>query len=157
MKPTFQASFLGAIAVAVLIQSPARAASCIIDPKKFDFISSTPQVFHAGSEEQVRSVYGLLQKRLGNLQDQESATLFYTTGSFSRISTSGCEEEKCSGMDVMLGLQACSAEAPDNPEICYPLAATYEGALYCLLAPGLDNYNARKPFSEFNPYSSVTK
>jgi hypothetical protein len=157
MKPTFQARFLCAIAVTVLIQSPARAASCIIDPKQFDFISSSPQLFYAGSEKQVRSIYDLLQKRLGDLSDQESAKLFYTTGSFSRISTSGCEGEKCSGMDIMLGLQACTAEAANSPEICYPLAAIYKGKLYCLLAPALDNYDEQRPFSEFNPYSVPTK
>lgn len=147
------------VAIFLAVHSAALSASCITDASKFDFMITSGQIFYFGKEEEVRRIYTQLEEHIENPTIYGQTKLFYAQGGFKRLFTSNCAEKKCTGMDILEGLQNCSSEAPDasSKNVCHPLAAVYDGKVYCLLAPALDNYSSVKPFQPFNPYGEDRK
>lgn len=128
------------------------AASCVLDPHKFDFMDGSAQVFRSGSEEQIKQVYGVLKDVVKDPSKYGASTIFYATNNYHSITSSLCEKNKCSGLDILKGLQNCSANGREKADACYPLAVVYNDKLYCILQPSLDNYTGKKPVSMLNPF-----
>ncbi|MBB4130155.1 hypothetical protein [Xanthomonas sp. 3075] len=138
---------------ALLASTPAYSMTCTSNPAQFDFMQTSAQVFYFGTEDKVRGIYEKLRQQVGDPRNHARTTLFFADDGLQRLSRSYCESHTCTGMDVIKGLQHCSAAGKEKPgTLCRPLAAIYEGNVYCLLAPGLDTYSNEKPFVNFNPY-----
>lgn len=140
--------------VMMVAHAPAVAAECVTNPRHFDFVNTSAQIFYFGTEQDVRGIYGKLEDELDSSGIPAEATVYYAKGRFNNIVKSSCVGEKCTGSDILNGLQNCSSGPPSPDNTCYPLAAAYKGKLYCMLAPGLDGYGAEKPFKDFNPYEA---
>ena len=144
----------------LLTSTSAYSLTCISNPAQFDFMQTSAQVFYYGKEQAVRDVYETLKQQIGDPSIHARTTLFLVKGDLQQVERAYCEDEKCTGMDVLKSLQQCStsnAQKAGPAEICRPLAAVYKGKVYCMLAPGLDNYSSHKPFVNFNPYGDGGK
>lgn len=144
----------------LLASTSAYSMTCISNPAHFDFMQTSAQVFYYGKEEAVRNVYEKLKEQIGDPNSHARTTLFLVKGDLQQVERAYCKAEKCTGMDVMKNLQQCAApngQGAGPTEICRPLAAVYKGKVYCMLAPGLDNYSSQKPFVNFNPYGDGGK
>ena len=153
---------ISALAVigSLLASTSAYSMTCISNPQHFDFMKTSAQVFYYGKEDKVRGIYEKLKQHIGDPSRHGRTTLFFAQGDLQHVVSSYCEGEKCTGMDILKSLQNCSASSVEGPgpaKICHPLAAVYDGKVYCMLAPGLDNYSNQKPFVNFNPYGDGGK
>src|SRR5690606_24394395 len=137
---------LSAILVLVLAMDPVRAQTCIADKQDFDFMQTSPTKFHHGRSEDVKSVYQRLLKRIGDPAIYGGTSLFYATSDGSAFSQAYCQQGKCTGTDILNGLNKCSVM---NNVGCYPVAAIYDQKLYCLLEPAVNEYQGDKPFDPF--------
>lgn len=142
------------LAFVIFSHAPSLATSCIIDPKKFDFLATSGQIFYFGTEQKVKEIYEKLAKEIATPENYGQTTIFYAQGDFQRLFTSICTDDKCKGSDILRGLQNCSSSVAGSSQqnLCYPLAVVYSGRVYCLLAPALDNYTGKKDYKPFNPY-----
>ena len=134
--------------------------TCISNPTHFDFMQTSAQVFYYGREDRVREIYEKLKQEIVDPSSHGRTTLYLVKGDLQQVVSSYCEAEKCTGMDILKNLGQCSADgaqASAPAKICRPLAAVYKGTVYCMLAPGLDNYSSQKPFVNFNPYGDGGK
>jgi len=128
------------------------ALSCVTDPEKFDFTDDSAQLFHSGTEDQVRKSYGVLREVVKDPSQYGRTTIFYATNKYENITSSYCQADKCNGMDILKGLQDCSHNGRNASDACFPLAIVYKGNLYCLLQPSLENYTNKKEFSTLDPF-----
>ena len=132
--------------ISLVAISPAHAQTCIIDKQDFDFMETSPVKFHRGSIEQVKSVYQALLKQIGDPAIYGGTSLFYVISGIAGFSQAYCPEGKCTGTDILNGLNKCSV---NNNIGCYPVAAIYNEKLYCLLEPAVNEYHGDKPFDPF--------
>lgn|SRR5690606_25127401 len=130
----------------LIVTNVARAESCVSDKNDFDFMATSPTKFHFGKIESVKSAYGNFIDYIGDPGVIGGSSIYYITSDFASFSHAYCEDTKCTGLDILNGLNYCSMYSNKG---CYPLAAIYNGKLYCLLDPSPKYYHSSGPFNPF--------
>tara|TARA_B100000378_G_C18045824_1_gene411950 strand:+ start:1269 stop:1796 length:528 start_codon:yes stop_codon:yes gene_type:complete len=134
----------------LLLPVSAHALSCETDLSKFDFMETSAFKENRGTRDQVTYAYDVLANNIGELDSYPNTTIFYIR-SLGQIAEFRCPKERCTGTDISYtGMLDCQRIVDNKQLTCLPLAAVYNGKLYCLLQPSL---KPGEPYREYVPFS----
>ena len=132
----------------LIVPVSAAAMECEMNPRRFDYLSTSPSEFGQGNPDQVKGAYRALLRLVPDPSKVMPATQYFVEiGNYMTVTGRKCGAVKCRGEDTLQGLVACSEQTKTE---CRPLAAIKDGKIYCTLSPAFEHLINQPVFKPFD-------